>query len=119
MRLIKLGDIVELLEPFNPSDAKDAFYRMHLHLPRTEKVKAYQTWRGFTHGIVVEIMSQGSDGDPHHVSLHLYDPQLGLLYMCNSELHAIPTYVDFHVSELKLYKVAEQTGYLEVQQNEL
>lgn len=114
MRLIKLGDIVELLEPHKPtlSDVpKQMFYRMYSSLKFSERYFAWKNWVGFTHGIVVEIISQGADGDPHQVSLHLYDPKLGLLYMCNPDLHAIPTYVDFHISELKLYKISENTGY--------
>ena len=81
------------------------FYRLNSHLEPRELVDTWNKWPGFTHGVVVEIISQ-ERGEARNVSLHLYEPDLGLLYMCNPDQHAIPTSVDFHVSELSIYKAS-------------
>ena len=67
----------------------------------------------YTHGIVVEIVSRTIHGIPRNVSLHLYDAQ-GQLYIEPSYVASglmVPTYVDFHVSELVWYKRAKDNGY--------
>lgn len=110
MELINLGDIVRLRSPYKPSSEaehyRQIFNRLHQSL-----YKDWRKWQGFTHGIVVEIISQGADGFPLHVSLHLYDPHTGLIYMCNPKLHPIPTYVDFQVKKLELVQGATAAGY--------
>lgn len=107
--ILSVGDIVKLKAPYKVSD-----------FPQSSD----PDWRGFTHGIVVEILSTqmivngesyGSEY-PRRVSLHLYDER-GQLMIEPSFVEAglcIPSYVDFHISELVLYKIASESGYLPV-----
>lgn len=105
--ILTTGDIVKLKEPYHPAEwvlLKD------------------KAWRGFEFGIVVEIVScqfsvngeaYGDRQQPRNVSLHLYDAagQLMIepLYLEKGLL--IPTYVDFHLSKLILYRIATEDGY--------
>ena len=104
------GDIVKLKEPYLPEEWVSL------------KPKG---WKGFEFGIVVEIVSSqfsingnayGDRLSPRNVSLHLYDAGGQLMiwpqYIDNGLL--IPSYVDFHLSELVLYKIASETGYIPV-----
>ena len=110
MKQINLGDVVKQRSPYKPESetehCRQIFNRLH-----QSRILDWRKWLGFTHGIVVEIISQKVDGSPHHVSLHLYDPITSLIYMCNPNLHPIPTYVDFQVKELELVQSATATGY--------
>lgn len=103
------GDIVKLKQPYKPADfpqAKDP------------------DWGGFAYGIVVEILETQllvngeAYGNPYprRVSLNLYDAS-GQLMIEPSFVEAglcIPSYVDFHLSELELYKIASESGYIPV-----
>lgn len=107
--VLTTGDIVRLKDPYKPADflqAKDP------------------AWGGFTYGIVVEILEtqmtvngeRYGSGYPRRVSLNLYDAS-GQLMIEPSFVEAglcIPSYVDFHLSELALYKIASELGYLPV-----
>ena len=107
--ILKTGDIVKLKAQYKPADfpqAKDP------------------DWSGFTYGIVVEILetqmvvngeTYGS-GYPRRVSLHLYDASGQLMIEPDfaEDGLCIPSYVDFHLSELELYKIATESGYLPV-----
>ena len=107
--IITTGDIVKLKAPYKPADfpqAKDP------------------DWGGFTNGIVVEILETQMlvNGEaygntyPRRVSLNLYDAS-GQLMIEPDFVEAglcIPSYVDFHLSELELYKIASETGYTPV-----
>lgn len=109
-RTVNVGDIVRLLKPYKPESETEhcrqifnvstlqrgfnarrsrSFNSLHQSLAQDKR-----KWLGFTHGIVVEIISGWVDGTSSHVSLHLYDPATGLIYMCNPSLHPVPTYVD-------------------------
>lgn len=106
----QLGDLVRLKHPYRPSEW---VYRQA------------KDWPGFEWGIVVEIVATqftvngaayGPATVPRTVSLHLYDRQ-GQLYIEPQLQQAgilIPTYVDFHLSEVQLYKIATETGYCPV-----
>ena len=90
---VALADIVRLRKPYQP-------HRMS-GLP--EPVGP------FSHGIVAEILSVLLDGTPRNVSLYLYNPDKGTLYLGPN---GIPEFVDFHCSELELYKRASDQGYI-------
>lgn len=101
------GDIVKLKKPYRPEE--------WISLKPKD-------WRGFEFGIVVEIVSSqfsvngeayGNQQQPRNVSLHLYDAS-GQLMIYPQYLEKgllVPTYVDFHLSELILYRIASQDGY--------
>lgn len=104
--ILTTGDIVKLKQPYRPDDfaqLKDL------------------AWKGFDYGIVVQILStqmlvNGESYGNHHprnVSLNLYDAS-GQLMIEPTFINAglcIPSYVDFHISELVLYKIADESGY--------
>ncbi len=78
----------------------------------------YRAWNGharttWTHGIVAQVLHSGMGGginNPHwRVSLHLYNPDTGKVYL--HEPTGIPVYVDFGADEMLLVKVARQVGY--------
>jgi hypothetical protein len=107
--ILTTGDIVRLKEPYRPTD-----------FPQAKN----PDWPGFAYGIVVEVISTQmivngeayGDQHPKNVSLHLYDAT-GQMMIEPTYVKAglcIPTYVDFHLSELELYKIATETGYLPV-----
>ena len=110
LKIISLGDIVKLNGPYKMREWK--------------KLKPAD-WPGFEYGIVVEITSQMRIMQgvtrppimhPRNVSLNLYD-RSGQLYIEPLYIEKgllIPTYVDFHISELTLYKIATETGYYTV-----
>ncbi|MEL6854675.1 MAG: hypothetical protein AAFO83_06145 [Cyanobacteria bacterium J06607_13] len=110
--ILKTGDIVKLKMPYKPAG-----------FPQVKD----PNWSGFVYGIVVEILATqmvvngetyGGSDHPRRVSLHLYDTQ-GQLMIEPSFVEAgllIPSYVDFHLSELELYKIASESGYLVVQE---
>jgi len=86
-------------------------------LQRGDLVKLKEPYRGrFGFGIVVEILTHCRDKEgshPRNVSLHLYDEQ-GQLYIEPSYVAKglmVPSYVDFHVSELVWYRRAADSGY--------
>lgn len=91
--MIKLGDHVKLLEPYRPEE--------YIYMNSKD-------WVGFEYGIVVEIVSHEYDRDlrqprPRNVSLHLFD-RLGKLYLTGfRDGVPLPTFVDFHISELLIY----------------
>ena len=81
---IGIGDIVKLKEPYFVDETKEPYQ----------------------FGIVVEKLSET-------FSLHLFNNK-GILYIYpyyKRKKLMIPTYVDFHVSELSLYKKASHPGY--------
>ena len=107
--ILTTGDIVKLKEPYKPADFPQA---------------RNPDWLGFAYGIVVEILSTQmivngeayGNQHPRNVSLNLYDAT-GQMMIEPTFVEAalcIPTYVDFHVSELELYKIASETGYIPV-----
>lgn len=105
--ILTTGDIVKLKQPYCPEEwvlLKD------------------KAWRGFEYGIVVEIISsqfsvngeaKGSQQQPRKVGLHLYDAtgQLMIYPQYLEKGLLVPTYVDFHLLELVLYRIASQDGY--------
>jgi hypothetical protein len=108
--ILTCGDIVKLKEPYRP---EEWVYRQP------------QTWKGFEFGIVVQIVScqfsingdrYGDGQTPRNVSLHLYDAagQLMIEPLYLEQGLLIPSYVDYHVSELVLYKIASESGYIPV-----
>lgn len=110
MHTLTRGDIVKLKEPYLPEE--------WVSLKPKE-------WKGFEFGIVVEIVSHqfsvngnayGDQQIPRNVSLHLYDAtgQLMIWPQYIDKGLLIPSYVDFHLSELVLYKIASETGYTPV-----
>jgi hypothetical protein len=69
--------------------------------------------RRYGYGVVVEVVSRTRFGHPRNVSLHLYDDE-GHLYIEPSYMAKglmVPTYVDFHLSELIWYRRATDNGY--------
>ena len=105
---VKPGDIVKLKEPYTDTETRTVW----------------------THGIVVEIIStfnptviigtgetgnigfqqfkNDPDGVPRNVSLHLFNPETGKIYMAGDD---VPTYVDFHINELILVRHSADEGY--------
>ena len=104
--ILTTGDIVRLKEPYRPSE-------WVLLKPND--------WRGFEFGIVVEIVSHqfsvnksyGNQKQPRNVGLYLYDAtgQLMILPQWLEKGLFVPSYIDFHLSELVLYRIASQDGY--------
>ena len=105
--ILTIGDIVRLKQPYRPNEC--------VSLKPTD-------WQGFEFGIVVEIVSYqfsvngesyGNQQQPRNVSLHLYDA-MGQLMIFPQWLKKglfVPSYVEFHLSELTLYRKASQDGY--------
>ena len=105
--ILTMGDIVKLKKPYRPE----------------EWVLLKPTgWKGFEFGIVVEIVSSqfsvngesyGNQKQSRNVSLHLYDAtgQLMIFPQYLKKGLLVPTYVDFHLSELILYRIATLDGY--------
>lgn len=105
--VLTLGDIVKLKTPYRPEEWVN---------------RKPEDWKGFEYGIVVEIVScqftingerYGDALLPRNVSLHLYDAlgQLMIVPQFLAQGLMIPEYVDFHVSQLVLYKIASEMGY--------
>lgn len=83
-------------------------------LSRGDLVKLKDPYQGrYGYGVVVEITSRTRYGLPRNVSLHLYDDEGQLyiepLYVAKGLM--VPSYVDFHVSELVWYRRASDQGY--------
>lgn len=95
------GSIVRLKIPYKPID----LIEQTGYLP-----KDGETWGGFTHGMIVEILVVDRNKKVGQVSLHLYDPMTHLLYVRKST-GPIPIYVDFHVDELEPVKDSNVIGY--------
>jgi len=95
------GNIVRLREPYKPDGMDRAWLGR-----RTE----WREWLGYTHGIIAEVLSRDVAGRVTRVSLHLYDPKRAQLYFHDNDC-AIPVYVDHHIDELRLHKVASDPGY--------
>jgi len=105
--ILTTGDIVKLKQPYRPQE----WVRLK---PKD--------WTGFEFGIVVEIISSqfsvngeayGDRQQPRNVGLHLYDAG-GQLMIYPDWLEKgllVPTYVDFHLSQLILYRIANTDGY--------
>lgn len=105
--ILNTGDIVKLKKPYRPEE--------WVLLKPT-------SWNGFEFGIVVEIVSYqfsvngesyGNQQQPRNVSLHLYDAT-GQLMIERAWLKKglfVPSYIEFHLSELVLYRIASQDGY--------
>lgn len=105
--ILTAGDIVKLKKPYRPEE----------WVRRKQK-----DWDGFQFGVVVEIVSSqfivngdlyGNTQMPCHVSLHLYDAT-GQLFIDPKWIEQglmIPSYVDFHLSDLILYRIASADGY--------
>ena len=77
-------------------------------------VKLKDPYQGrYGYGVVVEITSCTRHGHPRNVRLHLYDDE-GQLFI-HPEYVAkglmVPSYLDFHVSELIWYRRAADQGY--------
>ncbi len=88
---VELADIVKLKKPYLPS------------------LGTGDRQRGpFGFGIVAEILHVLSDGRIRNVSCYLYDPERKEVFLGPN---GIPEYVDFHTSELVLYKRAAEPGY--------
>src|SRR5262249_26316220 len=62
----------------------------------------------FGFGIVAEILTVLPDGRTRNVSLYLYDPERKEIFLGPN---GIPEFVDFHCSEIELYKRATDMGY--------
>lgn len=107
------GNIVRLRKPYKPGDwSQDRPKGM---ASREE----WDAWKGYTHGIIVEVLERTlpqrvnggrfAPGAARRVSLHLYDPERALLYI--PDCYTVPSYVDFHVDELRPHKIATDPGY--------
>ena len=77
-------------------------------------VKLKDPYQGrYGYGVVVEITICTRHGHPRNVSLHLYDED-GQLFIHTEYIAKgllVPSYVDFHVSELIWYRRASDWGY--------
>lgn len=93
----KPGSIVTLQHPYKPSG-------MQWH----HSDIAFKDWQGFTHGIIARE-SRHEMGRVATIELYLYDPVHQFLYV--ESPHGIPTYVEFHISELNPYKDVSASGY--------
>jgi len=104
------GSIVKLQSPYKPSEPPNALLKAIAGAGSTyHQMIAYDKWHGFTHGIIAQVYAHDHQGKVSHFSLHLYDPDLHMIYIDNAI--GIPTYVDYHVSELTPYKNGSLVGY--------
>lgn len=83
-------------------------------LSRGDLVKLKDPCQGrYGYGVVVEILSRTRHKLLRNVRLHLYDDEGQLyiepLYVAKGLM--VPSYVDFHVSELVWYRRAADQGY--------
>src|SRR5688572_19151568 len=85
-----LGDIVRLRNPYSPA------------------LRSSDQPGPFTFGIVAEILTVLPDSTTRNVSLYLYNPERRTIYLGPN---GIPEFVDFHTSEIELYKRATEPGY--------
>ncbi len=85
---VELADIVRLKKPYRPGGQRQ-------HGP-------------FGFGIVAEILHVLPDGRTRNVSLYLYDPDRKEVFLGPN---GIPCFVDFHCSQIELYKRATDQGY--------
>jgi len=104
--ILTVGDLVKVKAPYRPEE----WVR-----------QKPDGWPGFEYGIVVEVTStqmringnRYRQKTPRNVALHLYDATGQLMvhpeYIVAGLL--VPSYVDFHLSELVLYKIATESGY--------
>jgi hypothetical protein len=90
---VGLADIVRLKVPYQP----------HREFSSPGSRGSYQF------GIVAEILTVLPDGRVRNVSLYLYDPDSRTIYLGPNN---VPEFVDFHTSELELYKRAAEQGYM-------
>ncbi len=88
---VELGDIVRLKKPYQPVIGTD------------------RQPGPFGFGIVAEIIHVLPDGRTRNVSLYLYDPERREIFLGPN---GICEFVDFHCSELELYKRATEQGYI-------
>lgn len=94
------GNVVRLKEPYSAS----------VPMSHTGDGRGRKVW---THGVIAQVLSAGQSYGPANpyfrVSLHLYNPEAGTIYL--HEPSGIPTYVDFGADEVVLVKVARHVGY--------
>lgn len=90
--ILALGDVVRLKQPYRP---------------REWLAQQPGDWRGFEFGIVAEF------GEDEKISLFLYDARGQLLVTpaLIQQALLIPTYVEFDVVELMLYRTISESGY--------
>lgn len=100
------GNLVVLKEPFKPETPSEELCSVVAY----SLMKEYRAWPGFTHGIIVQVISHDHLGEVTNVSLHLYDPKRCCLYV-EPEYGEVPRYVDFHISELSPLRRATDPGY--------
>ncbi|MBD1876974.1 hypothetical protein H6F75_26165 [Nodosilinea sp. FACHB-131] len=77
-------------------------------------VKLKDPYQGrYGYGVVVEILSRTRRKLPRNVRLHLYDDegQLFIEPLSVAKGLMVPSYVDFHVSELVWYRRASDQGH--------
>ena len=67
-------------------------------------VKLNQSYREYSHGIIVEHIGYNAMGSPH-VSLHLYNTNKEIYLM--SEGGQTPCYVDFAATDFEVIRVAK------------
>ncbi|MBD1918299.1 MULTISPECIES: hypothetical protein [Cyanophyceae] len=83
-------------------------------LSRGDLVKLKDPYQArYGYGVVVEILSHTRHKLPRNVRLHLYDDegQLFIEPLSVSKGLMVPSYVDFHVSELVWYRRVADQGY--------
>lgn len=132
--LLERGDFVRLKRPYEPGDVS---FRKPIRIAfkalaqqRAEELghdwvedypvsigifrgdKDYEDLFQFTHGTIVEVVSRYASGDPKNVSLHLFNPETGLMYVHGHPTEpGAPMFVDHHVGELVLiHKYNEKWG---------
>lgn len=114
---IEIGDIVRLNQPYKTDDFQnnDTFLAALNNgvIPPTyvRKLRLYQSWAGFNYGIVNDILSRKADGKPRTFSLFLYYQQPNGVWLMYSLKHGIPTFVDFHTSEVTLIHKSSAPDY--------
>lgn len=108
------GDIVRLCHPYKPAHfssrhSQQIFARLHPGRNPFALTGAWNSWVGFSHGIIVEVIDQDTLGRTSTLAVHLFDPQLGLLYMADwhPQHPPMPVYVDFGVDEIELCRSAQ------------
>lgn len=105
------GSIVKLQEPFKPGIPDDSLRDAVAGIDTNyhQIMVAWDKWQGFTHGIIAQCYAHDQQGNVSNVSLFLYDPEKHLIYTEGPT--PIPTYFDYHVSELTPVKQADVVGY--------
>ena len=117
MQNITAGDIVRLKQPYKVEDFRQdklfiaAINGGHLPVNPAHASNIYSQWSGFYYGIVNQILSKDSKGGVRNLSLFLYYAAKEEAWLMYKLGNGVPTFVDFHVSEVELIHKSSAANY--------